>query len=40
MPLCMPLNDFGKDKRLGMLDSEAFMKMVRSTGFEPVTPCV
>lgn len=29
-----------KKKRLEMFDSKAFMKMVRGTGFEPVTPCV
>ena len=35
--------DFGVDpkkKHLGMIHSEVLMKMVRDTGFEPVTPCV
>ena len=40
MPLCMPLINFEKEKRLEILDFEAFMKMVRGTGFEPVTPSV
>lgn len=35
--------DFGvdpKEKHPGMFDPEVFKKMVRGTGFEPVTPCV
>lgn len=27
-----------KEKRPGMVDSEAFVKMVRDTGFEPLNP--
>ncbi|MEG2236774.1 MAG: hypothetical protein RRY13_03865 [Akkermansia sp.] len=31
-----PVRHKEKNKRLGMLDSEAFVKMVRDTGIEPV----
>lgn len=34
----MPLSNFEKEKHLGILDSEFFMKMVRVNGFEPVNP--
>lgn len=36
----VPLNNFEKEKRLEIFYFKALMKMVRDTGFEPVTPCV